>query len=271
MFARGWSKHVARDCGARATRFMGIPMKYFSLATASLVLFACQDPAPTALADAAAAPTIDATAPYAHAPDRAGVNVGDAGDASDARDASATFAAKWVGAKPTKPLYEDSKQRFADCGELLAKRYDPTTSNDGAVYQVARNDCMMQQSVTKAKPAAKSFVRNFALDGAALAALPAALLWSPAPGSDAATKDKTVASFAPKAKLAKEREAARISTDDSTYVVVILGYADINGDGVEDVLLRAAGGPTQGTASGIVSLAATRERDGGALRVIKTY
>ncbi|MDB4980058.1 MAG: ATPase [Myxococcales bacterium] len=108
--------------------------------------------------------------------------------------------------------------------------------------------CRALSLLVKAKPATRSFLDDFALGAAALDLLPADLRFEASSRNARAQAGKTWRAVDPKARATgHEPNLLRVTGRGYQNEVSEYGRGDVNGDGVEDVVVRTEGYATGGT------------------------
>lgn len=135
----------------------------------------------------------------------------------------------------------------------LAGTYEPAVASDFATFQDLQARCRAVALLAEARPSKVSWLHAFALDEQAPSRLPAEFAFAVSPEDD---QRVTEASSLGKPWSAIESvhlleqaspRQARYSGDASEQNLAIVGYADVNGDGVEDLLVLSHGRLTEGS------------------------
>lgn len=145
-----------------------------------------------------------------------------------------------------------------NCRELLAlpAGFAPETEIDYRAFLFSRVRCRALAALAGARPARADHLGPFPLDDAHVAELPAALMPVVGPRARVARIEKLSSA----GKTWKDVEAGLRVTETReglTYVegkeseasLEILGHGDVNGDGLEDLVILRAGGGKGGTAT----------------------
>jgi hypothetical protein len=183
-------------------------------------------------------------------------------------------------AEPIDVVHVSSKgqpagqQRVTNCATyfvLQAKGFEPVSEIDSAALKVEGAKCHAVEALRRAKPASQTW--PFELDQGALAKLPAALAPAPNP-SDVESRD--TATKAGSSWRGYDGSAAVISTgggrikivaQDSVTKIEILGRADFDGDGVDDIMLLTVSQGTKGSWREIHLRVLTADPAGAILRI----
>ncbi len=190
--------------------------------------------------------------------------------------------ALWLGDDEGMPLFkiEDDKREdvsAANCIELrllVDKGYRGAGSHDYWVQQYLLAQCRAIELMKRARPAKRSFLRDFVLDEEAIHVLPAMV------------EDSSSCDFVCRQRVANERPIplsqftpvfrVTVTSDQEIEIrtlaietdLSILARGDFNDDGLDDLLLLTSSGATEGTWANAEIYLLSRETPGSVLRVL---
>jgi hypothetical protein len=147
----------------------------------------------------------------------------------------------------------------------LDDTYETVVPSEFNVYQSRDAQCRAAALLARARPSKTSFLHGFALDAQAPNQLPAALNFSISPDDDQRIS-QAVAEGKPWSAVEEVHLLDHASASEASYAangseqaLTILGHGDVNGDGVEDLLLLSRGRLTEGSLKLIRVFLLTRE------------
>ena len=161
----------------------------------------------------------------------------------------------------------DSLQR------LLQEGYYARITPSSRVVRYRLAKCRAMRRLLEAKPAKKSFVRNFTLDAHSLDHLPAIV--NPAGSCDFLCRQFVANErriswnrFAVSKTISTEsvsEHELKVLTETESLTLKLMARADFNGDGLEDLLLWVSVGATEGTWGTTENFLLTRDTPNGVL------
>lgn len=147
----------------------------------------------------------------------------------------------------------------------LGSTYETVVASEFNVYQDREAQCRAAALLVRAQPAKTSFLHGFALDAQAPNRLPAALAFSVSPEDDERVAQATARdepwSAVEEVRLLEQVSVseARFGAGASEQSLTIVGQGDVNGDGLEDLLLLSRGRLTEGSLKSTRLLLLTQE------------
>lgn len=153
------------------------------------------------------------------------------------------------------------------------KGYEPVTENDSAALKVEGAKCHAIEALDTVRPASRKVPFTFA--PGALEELPAGLSPAPNPAdvdlrATATKKGTSWHGYDESASLIiTDASRAKVVARDSVSKIEILGRADFDGDGIEDVMLLIISQGTEGSWRDVRLCVVTRAAQADVLRVIK--
>jgi hypothetical protein len=263
--------------------------------TVLLVIGACtpsNDGIATPTRDAAAAPLEASGAPKAR-PAASSIRIDDAGEPTDDAFAAA-YPVRWVPEMKLHSLADVDEALRAETpdtfGELALdeKTVTPRTCREWASLVATgwgRADdnaypdvyCGTLLFLERSKASTSSFVHDLRFDRSALAVLPADLATALSAEEEArvakATREgRSLKAFDRKARveapLGPSELRIREGSGESLIVVQPEAWGDVDGDGVEDMLVYVVNGMLHGTYSGTRLVVLSRSRPGAVLREV---
>jgi hypothetical protein len=176
----------------------------------------------------------------------------------------------------------DERRRVTSCREALAlpRGFAPDDQSDPAWYAFVTMlvRCRVIEQMGKAVPARADHLGKFTLDNARLAELPALLHPLPGPrdaiarlqaaSADGVSWKKWDASIRVD-KRKHHGEGVSIVGKDVDCFLQMLGRGDLNGDGIEDVVLLRSGGGRRGTWNAVSAFVLTRRAPGQRVEVLR--
>lgn len=169
-----------------------------------------------------------------------------------------------------------------NCGDYLANAREGFAVTGGElaakVLRADAVDCVALEALRSARPAATSYLREFQLNSAALAKLspilaPAVSNEKIAEARHAAEEGESWRQFVPAAhaKPLLKPGVLDVTQPDWDATITEYGRGDFNGDGVDDLLVRADYAATKGTYRNARLFLLSRKSEAGILEVIKEY
>jgi len=152
--------------------------------------------------------------------------------------------------------------------ELLhAAHAEPTNGVEEANDQLAGQRCDALSWLTRARPSARSYV---AWNERTAGLLPGIIATAWDDDARAAREGKTFHDYAPSAAIAWRQDTFTATEPGGTSQVMVrpIAWADLNGDGNEDLLLAVTNRDTEGPMTEQRVLAVTRDDDQQPLRVL---
>jgi hypothetical protein len=181
------------------------------------------------------------------------------------------------------------RQNARRCGELL--RLDGTsdpmevTNDDSEPRHVYESDwqvyrrrvvaCRIVVAIQSATPARVDYLGAFSLDNARLKEIPAALIPTPSPGEEEQLKRASARGVSWKRWDRKVRvtgtsaDGVNVTGSDTWCFLVFGGRGDVDGDGIEDLILLRWGGGNEGTWQSTAGFVLTRRSPRGRVELIK--
>ena len=169
--------------------------------------------------------------------------------------------------------------RVSNCVEYLklsALHFAPSSDRDVALLKFRGIDCQALQALQKAKPARTSFLDNFHLDAQAVDYLPPD--FAPAVSAedsqkarDAGARGLSWRQFQPGLAVKPDVGSLKAETDGTTTKLEIYARGDLNGDGMEDLLIRVDVSFTAGSYTDSRLFLLTRESTQGRLKILREY
>ncbi len=172
------------------------------------------------------------------------------------------------------------RRRVTSCRAALAlpRGFTPDDQSDPQWYAFVtmRVRCRVIEQLGKATPARADHLGKFTLDNARLAELPAILHPLAGPGDAVARLQKASSDGVSWKKWDGSVRTARghgervsVVGKDVDCFLQVLGRGDLNGDGVEDLVLLRSGGGRQGTWNSIAAFVLTRRGPGQRVEVLR--
>jgi len=150
----------------------------------------------------------------------------------------------------------------------LDDAYEPVVLSDFNFYQSRKANCRAAALLARARPSKSSFVRAFSLDAEAPRRLPATLAWGMSQDyeqriAEASAHGKSWNDIEAVRLLQQvSRDEARYDVDGARQTLTIEGRGDVDGDGIEDLVLLTQGSLTEGTLKRSKVFLLTRKSDG---------
>jgi hypothetical protein len=165
---------------------------------------------------------------------------------------------------------------------LVSQGYAPINALEAQPDDHAMIRCGTLLLLKRARPSGSSFVRDVRFDASALSVLPAALATALsaeeiARVEEATRQGKSLGAFDARARAEPRRSAPSVASElkiregggQSVIVVQPRAWGDVDGDGIEDVVLSVINFMTQGTYAGARLVVLTRSRSDAVLRSIE--
>jgi hypothetical protein len=149
----------------------------------------------------------------------------------------------------------------------LDATYETVVPSEFNVFQDLEAQCRAAALLVRAQPSKTSFLHAFALDAQAPNRLPAAHAFTVSPEeelrvSQAAARGESWSAVEDVHLVGQvSADEARFGANASEQTLTILGHGDVNGDGVEDLLLLNRGRLTEGSLKGTRLLVLTQVSD----------
>jgi hypothetical protein len=148
-------------------------------------------------------------------------------------------------------------------------------SNDWDIYVRYLVSCRVTVAIQAAKPARVGYLGTFPLDNSRLKEIPAAVV--PTPSSDEAERLKKASARGVSWKGWDRRihvtkttgTSARVESPDTNCMLSVYGRGDLNGDGIEDLVLWRDGGGQEGTWRSTAAFVLTRRSPSGRIELLK--
>ena len=181
---------------------------------------------------------------------------------------SAKFKPRWVDQPLPSPVFEtdDPAVKAMTCADFANLTYRPKNTLESTPFVSTTITCEAWKAFQHATPAKESFVDGFKLDEGALKVLPAELARTYNVTPRAGT---TWAEFSPGAIAKVAGASLLVETNGEAYSLEEIAVGDFDDDGREDLLLRVAGGPKQGTAFTVTAFVVTRLQPNEKLKVLR--
>jgi hypothetical protein len=168
----------------------------------------------------------------------------------------------------------------ATCRQLLAlsKDFEPDDpgQSEWNLYVMGRVRCRTIATLQKATPARADYLGAFTLDNARLKEIPAVVIPTASPEharriEKASAKGASWKTWDTGIHVSKAT-ASKVLVESKTTrcFLAVLGRGDLNGDGVEDLVLWRSGGGQRGTWATTDAFVLTRRTRGGRLEIIET-
>lgn len=147
--------------------------------------------------------------------------------------------------------------------------------SDWQVYRRRVVACRIVVAIQSANPAKVDHLGAFALDQARLKEIPAALIPTPSPREEEQLKSASARGVSWKAWDRKVRVTGKsdgpvtVTGTDTWSSLVVQGRGDVDGDGIEDVVLLRWGGLKEGTWRSAAGFVLTRRSSRGRVELIK--
>jgi len=157
---------------------------------------------------------------------------------------------------------------------LIDEGYSAITTNDLHAQNLLLSQCRAIALLGQAKPARVSYLRDFMMNTAALDYLPALVNLYPSCeficyAVEANKRGIPFTTFeTPLVVDVENDDKMTVWTTGWMVILSIIGRGDVTGDGVDDMLLLANGGATEGTYGASRLYLLTRDAPGAVLRVI---
>jgi len=172
------------------------------------------------------------------------------------------------------------RRRVTSCRQALAlpRGFTPDDQSDPQWYAFVTMlvRCRVIEQLGKAAPARVDHLGKFTLDNARLAELPAILHPLAGPGDAIARLKKASSEGMSWKKWDSSVHVGRghgervgVVGKDVDCFLQVLGRGDLNGDGVEDLVLLRSGGGRRGTWSSITAFVLTRRGPGQPVEVLR--
>ncbi len=161
--------------------------------------------------------------------------------------------------------------------DLRPKGYEPLSQPDLAAMKTAGATCWALKALEMAKPAAARPLRPFPLTETVLARLPPLLGPTGMPADRerrvrAKSEGKTWGAFDPDARVVPKSDwAAQVKGKDWTTDLDVLALGDLNGDGVDDMLIAEASTGSEGSWSEVRLRLLSTVEGNPLLHVVKEY
>jgi hypothetical protein len=180
------------------------------------------------------------------------------------------------------------RQAARTCRELL--KLDPTSdpmevTEDSETSHVYESDwhvyrrrvvvCRIIDAIQGANPAGADYLGAFALDNARLKEIPAALIPTPSPREEEQLKKASARGVSWKGWDRRVRVTGKpdgpvtVRGTDTWSSVAVEGRGDVDGDGIEDVILLRSGGGHEGTWRSAAGFVLTRRSPHGRVELVK--
>jgi hypothetical protein len=161
---------------------------------------------------------------------------------------------------------------------LVSQGYAPSNALEAQPDDHAMIRCGTLLLLKRARPSASSFVRDVRFDASALSVLPAALATALS-GEETARVDeatrhgRSLGAYDARARAVKPSVGSELKIREgggqSVLVVQPRAWGDVDGDGIEDVVVSVINAMTQGTYAGARLVVLTRPRPDVVLRSIE--
>jgi hypothetical protein len=174
---------------------------------------------------------------------------------------------------------DKSKKRIKTCRDFLAvarSRFDVPNEHDWSALWSRGARCFALEALRSAKVPARSFLGWFHFSPAGVARLPARLAMSVGPDDleDAAKAEQACEPWGKYDETLKVRpegaDSARLASDGWTGRLVLYAQADLDGDGIADLMFRRDGHVTGGTAADTTVFIVTQTSAKGCPTVVRT-
>jgi hypothetical protein len=157
--------------------------------------------------------------------------------------------------------------------KLSAEGFEARGRHERAIFFAFHAECRAIEMLGRAKPARRSFVRDFALDADALFSMPAPI---DGPSCDFTCRqihanDKGVpwSGFGPVNPVEKVDEfAINVPEDGWMREIRLVGRADVNGDGLDDIMIIADSWATKGRYTSTELFTLTQYSPGAVLKYL---
>jgi hypothetical protein len=167
-------------------------------------------------------------------------------------------------------------RKVTGCAEAkaLPAGFEPETEQDFAAFKTDLLHCRVIELLLAAKPASANHLSGFVLDERSLDQLPASLIPTPSPEEGrklelAAARGTSWRKSDPKIHIVKKKtDAITIESARTRAILTLLGRGDLNGDGLDDLVLERAGGGLKGTWASTEAFILTRRSATGPLEVL---
>ncbi len=162
--------------------------------------------------------------------------------------------------------------------ELHERGFTPRTSIDEHDDGIVKERCDVLRLIEKARPSRQSHVRDLPWNARLLSVVPAGVTWPVSPEirariAAATTAGQSLREFDPKAKVQRSRhpDLLEILQGDRSGTIALqrLLWADLNEDGVEDIVISVLNADTHGPMTMTRLLIATRTSEDGPLQPIE--
>jgi len=177
-------------------------------------------------------------------------------------------------------LADKSKRTIKSCKDLLAvakSSFDLPTEDDWGNYWSQGARCFALDALRSAKPAPRSELGWFKLSAAGIAKLSPRLAMSVSPdGLEEAKKAETACQpwgkydGTLKVRMEKGVDKARLRSEGWTGRLTLYARGDLDGDGLEDLLLRRDGHVAGGSASDTTVFIVTQTSPKGCTHVVRS-
>jgi hypothetical protein len=194
-------------------------------------------------------------------------------------DLKRQMEAKWSRSfEVVSPSEGEKPTLITTCQEALqgiASGVEPAHSYEYSAYQLSLADCYGIENLTNARPSRTSHVRDLRLDESTVRKLPVALAFGIIELTEYERRQSDNLSTIEDAQKIDRLEAvSTYSTElydgeDGRQRLTILGYGDLNNDGVEDLILKVEDDILSTNALLVRLFHLTRLQEGGSVTVIK--
>lgn len=167
----------------------------------------------------------------------------------------------------------------ADWKRLHESGYEPSTAIEVQPDLAAKARCSALTLLMRAKPASRSFVRDLKLTPKIVSILPADVASSTSPDDEA----KLTASTAQKRSLKEHDPKLKAKAgaipgsleifqgDAQSYILIEpLAWGDVDGDGIDDLVVSVTNGASEGSALSARVMVLTRSEADAVLRVVES-
>ncbi len=171
----------------------------------------------------------------------------------------------WLGPEMPSPTYESKTQHAGTCADL-ARLTPPKLATEVRPLALVKLRCLTRKTFDASQDSKTSNVRAFALDASALASLPSELATTVGISETANTTWK---SARPNAAARVDGKVLVVDDGEATYSIAAMATGDVDGDGLEDLLLEVIGGTSRDSVFTARTFVVSRNSESAPLKVIK--